>query len=103
MSDMAKELIQQALDQDYNSANKTFGEIMSSKLTDILDQEKVRMADAVFNGVDIDDEDGDDILGDEDGDEQLELDLDPEDESESEGEVEEEELELDDDEEEESA
>ena len=76
MSEMARELIQQALDQDYNKANQTFGEIMNTKLSDVLDQEQVRMADAVYNGGDPDDDD--DILGDEDGD-QLELDLETED------------------------
>ena len=100
MSDMARELIQQALDQDYNGANKTFGEIMSSKLSDVLDQEQVRMADAVYNGVDADAENEDDIMGDEDGGEQLELELETEDEFESEDEDDEEEFEFDDDEEE---
>lgn len=87
MSDMARELIQQALDQDYNNANKTFGEIMNTKLDDVLNQEKVRMADAVYNGGEPDDED--DVLGDEDGD-QLELDLETEGDDEEQEETEEE-------------
>ena len=87
MSDMARELIQQALDQDYNSANKTFGEIMTAKLDDVLNQEKVRMADAVYNGGDPDVED--DVLGDQDG-VQLELDLDTESDDEEQEETEEE-------------
>ena len=54
MSEMAKELIQQALDQDFNNANKTFGNIMQVKLADVLDQEKIRLADQIYNGVDPD-------------------------------------------------
>jgi len=82
MSELARELVQQALDQDYNKASKTFGEIMNTKLSDVLDQEKVRIANSVYNGIDPNeeedhDETDEDILGDEDGD-QLELDLDAE-------------------------
>ena len=54
MSEMSKELIQQALDQDFNNANKTFGNIMQVKLADVLDQEKIRLADQIYNGVDPD-------------------------------------------------
>ena len=54
MSEMAKELIQQALDQDFNNANKTFGNIMQVKLADVLDQEKIRLADQIYNRVDPD-------------------------------------------------
>ena len=77
MSEMAKELIQQALDQDFNNANKTFSSIMQVKLADVLDQEQIRLADQIYNGAE-DDADEDDIMGDEDGD-QLELDLETED------------------------
>lgn len=68
MSDAVKDLIQQAFDQDFNNAGKTFGDIMSVKLSDVLDQEKVRLADQIFNGV----EDA------EEEDDQLELDLEDE-------------------------
>ena len=100
---MARELIQQALDQDYNNANKTFGEIMSSKLSDALDQEQIRIADQIYNGVEPDDETDEDIMGDEDGD-QLELDLDTEGDDEAEEaeeEIEDEDLDLDDEDEDE--
>ena len=73
----AQELIQQALDQDYNKANKTFGDMMTVKLDDLLDQEKVRLADQIFNGAPDVDNDADD-MGDEDGIDQLELDLEAE-------------------------
>ena len=70
MSDAVKDLIQQAFDQDFNNAGKTFGEIMSVKLSDVLDQEKVRLADQIFNGAEEDDDD------------QMELDLDMDEEEE---------------------
>lgn len=44
-----------ALDQDYNNANKTFGEIMTIKMNDLLDQEKIRLADNIYNGSEDDD------------------------------------------------
>jgi len=61
MSEMTKELIQRALDQDYNQANKTFGEIMTVKMNDLLDQEQIRLADNIYNGVEDDDVTDDEI------------------------------------------
>ena len=81
MSELARELVQQALDQDYNGANKIFGDLMGDKINDALEQEKIKLANSIYNGVEVDDEDDDDILGDEDGD-QLELDLETEDDDE---------------------
>lgn len=101
MSEAVKDMIQQAMDQDFNNANKTFADIMTIKMDDLLDQEKIRLADQIYNGVEPDDENEDDVVGDEDGDDQLELDLDAEGESESDGETEEEDDVADDDEEEE--
>lgn len=46
-----QDLIKASLEKDYNNANKIFGEVMTVKMTDLLDQEKVRMADQVYNGV----------------------------------------------------
>jgi hypothetical protein len=94
----AQELIQQALDQDYNKANKTFGSMMTIKLDDLLDQEKIRLADQIFNGASDDDND-DDVVGDEDGIDQLELDLETEGESEADesGDEEDDEVEEEDD------
>ena len=80
-NDYVKDLINSAMAQDYNSANKIFGDVMTVKMDDLLDQEKVRLADQIFNGVEPDDEDDEDIEGD---DEQLEFDLEAEGESESE-------------------
>ena len=72
MSEMAKELIQQALDQDFNNANKVFNDVISVKLNDVLDQEKIKLANQLYNGQPAE---ADDTEGDED---QLELDLDNE-------------------------
>ena len=52
-------------DKDYNKASNVFGELMTVKISDILDQEKIKLADQIYNGVD----------GAED-EEQLDLDLD---------------------------
>lgn len=72
-----QDLIQNAYDQDYNKANKVFGNMMTVKLDDLLDQEKIRLADQIFNGAS-DVEDDEDNVGDEDGSEQFELDLEAE-------------------------
>ena len=65
-----QDLIQNTIDQNYTNANGNFADIMTLKLNDVLDQEKIRLADQIYNGI----EDG---QGDEpDEDEQLELDLD---------------------------
>jgi hypothetical protein len=85
-------MIQHAMDQEYTKANDIFKDVMTIKLNDLLDQEEVRIADQMFNGVE--DEDF------EDDDEQLELDLEAESESESEESGDEEEYEESDDEEE---
>ena len=61
-----EDLVQHALDQDYNKANQIFGDLMGTKITDVLDQEKIRLADQIYNGVEEDEE-------------QLELDLEDED------------------------
>ena len=44
-----QDLIKAALEKDYNNANKTFGEVMTIKMSDLLDQEKIRMASQVYN------------------------------------------------------
>ena len=67
-----KDLVQHSLDQDYNKANKIFSDVISVKLNDVLDQEKIKLADQLYNGQPAEE---DDTEGDED---QLELDLDNE-------------------------
>ena len=68
-----QDMIQHAMNQEYSQANNIFGDLMTVKLNDVLDQETVRMADQIYNGVE-EDEDPDE--------DQLELDLEAEGESE---------------------
>ena len=67
-----EDLVQHSLDQDYNKANKIFSDVISVKLNDVLDQEKIKLANQLYNGQPAEE---DDTEGDED---QLELDLDNE-------------------------
>jgi hypothetical protein len=66
-------LIQHALDQDYNKANQIFGDLMGEKIDDALEQEKINIANQAYNGIDseeeIDDEDIEEV-DDEDFDEE---------------------------------
>lgn len=59
-----QDLINHSLDQDFTKAGKTFGDIMTLKMNDILDQEKIRLSDQIYNGVEDEQE------------QQLELDID---------------------------
>ena len=98
-----QDLIKASLEKDYNHANKIFGEVMTLKMSDLLDQEKVKIADQIYNGVpeeeeeevEIDDEDNMEDPEDEDEDEEEEA----EDDDEDEAETEEEEIEEDEEEE----
>src|SRR5210317_240787 len=83
-NDSFADLVQHALDKDYNNANKVFGNLMLAKIGDALDQEKIRLADQIYNGVEADAENDEDTMGDEDGDDQLNLDLEAESEPEEE-------------------
>lgn len=65
-----QDLIQYAMDQDFTKAGKAFGDIMTIKMSDLLDQEKIRIADHMYNGG----------TEDEEGDGQLDLDFDGDDE-----------------------
>jgi hypothetical protein len=65
-----QDLIQYSIDQNFKKAGDSFNDIMTIKMNDILDQEKIRIADQMYNGVEDEQED--------DG--QLELDLDGDDE-----------------------
>ena len=60
------DMIQYALDQDFNKANDVFNNMMTVKMSDLLDQEKIKLADQIYNGAEEEDDD----------EEQLELDLD---------------------------
>ena len=67
-----EDLVQYSLDQDFNNANKVFNDVISVKLNDVLDQEKIKLANQLYNGQPAEE---DDTEGAED---QLELDLDNE-------------------------
>ena len=61
-----KDLIQHALDQDYNKASDVFGQVMSIKTQEVLDQARIRLAGQIYNGGEVEQE------NDEEGDEELE-------------------------------
>lgn len=74
-----EDLVQHSLEKDYNKANEIFGNVMTIKMNDILDQTKARLAGEIYNDVppedeEIDDEDledeEDDAEAEEDGDEE---------------------------------
>ena len=46
-----EDLIQHALDQDYNKAGEVFGSLMGQKIGDALDQQKIALADQIYNGI----------------------------------------------------
>jgi len=80
-----QDLIKASLDKDYNNANKIFGEVMTIKMSDLLDQEKVRMADQVYNGAEEEPEEDPDLNDEKEHEEDLEseeTDEEPEDEEE---------------------
>ena len=58
-----EDLVKHSLEQDYNKANEVFGTVMTTKLADVLDQTKVKLAGQIYNG---DPKDVDDPLEDED-------------------------------------
>lgn len=66
-----QDLIQYSIDQNYAQASKSFGDVMTIKLNDLLDQEKIRLSDQIYNGAqDGSEEDGEQLdLGLDDGDE----------------------------------
>ena len=78
MSDI-ENFINQAFNKDYNAAGESFVDIMNQKMSDALEQEKIRMANSIYND-DIEDEDLD--LDDEDEDDCEEIDLTDDDEDE---------------------
>ena len=92
--DTIEDLVQHSLAQDYNKANEVFGTVMTTKLADVLDQTKVKLAGQIYNG---DPEDEQEIEDEED----IENEDEVEGEEETEDEIEDEDLEETEDEEEE--
>ena len=66
MSEEIKDLIRHALDQDYNKASNVFGEIMTVKMSDLLNQEEIKVANSIYNGVEDTEEDEDVVIDDAD-------------------------------------
>lgn len=64
-----EDLINSVIDQDFAKAEPTFKDIMTAKMDDALEQEKIAMADIMFNGAEVDEEESaevDDDITDED-------------------------------------
>ena len=86
-SNHIQDLIKASLDQDYNHANKVFGEVMTIKMSDLMDQEKIRMADQVYNDAEEESEEDEEILDDESEEEESEDETEEDEELEDEAEV----------------
>lgn len=63
MSDI-EELIQAAANKDYAAATDRFNSLMSDKISDAFEQEKISLANNIFNG--LDEEEVDELEQDED-------------------------------------
>ena len=48
--DTIEDLVKHSLAQDYNKANEVFGNVMTTKLADVLDQTKMKLAGQIYNG-----------------------------------------------------
>ena len=86
--DTIEDLVKYSLEKDYNKANEVFGNVMSIKMNDVLDQAKTKIAGQIYNEEDPDPEEP---LEDEDFEEN---------ENEDEEDIEDEDIEDEDDEEE---
>jgi len=51
------DLVDAALAKDYNKANEIFGQAVSVKLYDVMDQERIRLSNAIYNASEEEDED----------------------------------------------
>ena len=74
-----EDLVRHSLDQDYNKANKVFGDLMSDKLNTVLDQAKMKIAGQIYNG---DPEDEEEIEDEEDIENEEEVDVEGEEDTE---------------------
>ena len=66
--DTIEDLVKHSLEKDYNKANEIFGNVMTVKMNDILDQTKAKLAGEIYNDVPPEDEeiDDEDLEDDED-------------------------------------
>ena len=82
-----EDLVDAALAKDYNKANEIFGAAIAAKQTDLLDQERIKVAGQIFNGDDDEDvdteaddlEDAEDVADADDDQEDADVDGDEED------------------------
>ena len=95
------DFLKQIEDGDFTNAERNFNSMVGDKITDVLDQTKMKLADQIFNGYDDEDEESDEDIELEIDDEEIENELeDDEEDLEYEDEVEDEDEEEDDSEEE---
>ena len=75
------DLVDAALAKDYNKANEIFGAAIAAKQNDVLDQERIKVAGQIFNGVEDEEEveDSEDLADDSGDQEDIDLDDDSED------------------------
>ena len=95
--DTIEDLVKYSLEKDYNKANEVFGNVMTVKMNDVLDQAKTKLAGQIYNDEDPDPEEP---LEDEDFEENENEDEEDTESKDTEGEDDEEEIEDDDEEEE---
>lgn len=50
MSEETQDLVQAAIDQNFNKANEVFSDMMAQKVSDALDQQKIAIANRIYNG-----------------------------------------------------
>ena len=55
-----EDLVKFSLEKDYNKANEIFGNVMTVKMNDVLDQTKAKLAGEIYNDVPPEDEEIDD-------------------------------------------
>ena len=75
------DLVDAALAKDYNKANEIFGAAIAAKQNDVLDQERIKVAGQIFNGVEDEEEveDSEDLADGNGDQEDIDLDGDSED------------------------
>ena len=54
--DTIEDLVKYSLEKDYNKANEVFGNVMTIKMNDVLDQAKTKIAGQMYNDEDPDPE-----------------------------------------------
>lgn len=75
--DRINDMIAAALQNDYVNANNQFNDILGDRITDALDQEKVRIAAAIYGSEEESDESEEDVdISDEEIEAELETDAD---------------------------